>query len=730
MNPNKLNGPNNDLINSDEIKNNNLISSQEFMFNFLNSKFLWKELMKINVKYIERSADISLITPYVQNILCSRLTLDHLDMLSEDYIIQLITLLQLTGQYLVYTQKMLEEENEQLKESINYLKNNLTENEKYQKIIEDLNRKNQEKDFLIKNYQDMIQTGNRFNDIYNDDDSNANLKSNKDSNNSKKVYYYCSICSGKKFKSQQYLDEHMERRHYNQKDLFNRNGDREERKVQERNYRQEFETKLNLMKNEIESMIKQKEESNDFAILIKRLEALQNQILQQNNNIGFNFRNNINYQNSANIKQNHTIKESNVDFKKKYEDAKREIRDLSKKNEEKEKLLAELQNYMARIGTNKINNKNPIIDDYKEKYNYNEMAENNSKAKIKRNKNKYNTNDLINNKEKDSEDKNALIDINKNSEKRENQNNINVSFNKEDKTNESIINNQKPFYDKDNREDKRDNGEKIFNNNGIKTPMDEDTQVKNPKENEKIINNKQAINNFNNIKQSEISNQYESQNILADINSEDENEEKLKTKIEKVPENPSPFINKNDLYTKKNKADDFTLSKFYQEFEERNLKYEGDKDYYKIEIPEKYNKDIEDKINHKIEDIEGKLNNSKYSDNIKTLIGNKEKKDQIYKKNYEKLNKVLNIEGILNSYNKYQKEKFPNQMVARNSGSNRNSSANNRNSKDLGTFRPSKQTGERPSGKSFALKSSANEEYKPDINKPNPFKNNNHDTNV
>ena len=412
MNPNKLNGPNNDLINSDEIKNNNLISSQEFMFNFLNSKFLWKELMKINVKYIERSADISLITPYVQNILCSRLTIDHLDMLSEDYIIQLVTLLQLTGQYLVYTQKMLEEENEQLKESINYLKNNLTENEKYQKIIEDLNRKNQEKDFLIKNYQDMIQTGNRFNDIYNDDDSNANLKSNKDSNNSKKVYYYCSICTGKKFKSQQYLDEHMERRHYNQKDLFNRNGDREERKVQERNYRQEFETKLNLMKNEIESMIKQKEESNDFAILIKRLETLQNQILQQNNNIGFNFRNNINYQNSANIKQNHTIKESNVDFKKKYEDAKREIRDLSKKNEEKEKLLAELQNYMARIGTNKINNKNPIIDDYKEKYNYNEMAENNSKTKIKRNKNKYNTNDLINNKEKDSEDKNALIDIN------------------------------------------------------------------------------------------------------------------------------------------------------------------------------------------------------------------------------------------------------------------------------------------------------------------------------
>ena len=222
MNSNNFNEDNN-LINSNEIKNNDLISSQEFMFNFLNTKFLWKELMKINTKYIERSSDISLITPYVQNILCSRLTTDILDMLSEDYIIQLVTLLQLTGQYLVYTQKMLEAENDQLKENISYLKNNLTDNDKYQRIIEDLNRQNQEKDFLIQNYQDMIQTGNGINDI----DKDINSKSNKDFNSTKKTYYYCSICSGKKFKSQEYLDEHMERRHYNQKEFFKQSGGRE-----------------------------------------------------------------------------------------------------------------------------------------------------------------------------------------------------------------------------------------------------------------------------------------------------------------------------------------------------------------------------------------------------------------------------------------------------------------------------------------------------------------------
>ena len=184
MSSKDFNQQNNNLINSNENINNDLISSQEFIVNFLNSKFLRKELMKLNTKYIERSGDISIITPYVQNILCSRLTLDTIDMISEEYLIQLVTLLQLTGQYLVYTQKMLEVENEQLREQISYLKNNSNDNEKYQRMIDDLNRQNQEKDYLIKTYQDMVQTGNGFNetDLKNIKNKKMNLKSNPDFN--------------------------------------------------------------------------------------------------------------------------------------------------------------------------------------------------------------------------------------------------------------------------------------------------------------------------------------------------------------------------------------------------------------------------------------------------------------------------------------------------------------------------------------------------------------------
>ena len=433
MNSKDFNDYNNNLINTNVNQNNDLISSQEFMFYFTNSKFLWKELMKLNTKHIERSADVSLITPYVQNILSSRLTLDNIDMLSEEYIIQLVTLLQLTGQYLIYTQKMLEAENEQLRDNISYLKNNLSDNEKYQRIIDDLNRQNQEKDFLIKTYQDMIQTGNGINDndLDNNKNKNTNLKNNPDYNNVKKIYYYCSICSGKKFKSQKYLDEHMERRHYNQREFFKNSRDLEERKVQEKNYRQEFEEKLNSMKNDIELMIKQKEESNDFALLNKRLELLQNQIIQQNYNNMINPKNNFNFQNNANYPQNYIKKESNVDYKKKYEELKKEGKELARIIKDQDKMLKDLSDQLNQIENKKpsIEKPNTNTETLTNKYNIpedTENKENNEKTNIKRTKKKYISNDIIINREIKNEYANKNTNTNNKIEKEQIGNNLNA----------------------------------------------------------------------------------------------------------------------------------------------------------------------------------------------------------------------------------------------------------------------------------------------------------------
>ena len=655
MNSNDFNNTQkNNLINSNEVKNNDLLKSQEFNFNFIGTKFLWKELMNLNTKYIERSGDISLITPYVQNILCSKLTQDNIDMLSEEYIIQLVTLLQLTGQYLVYTQKMLEEENERLIDENSYLRSNLNENEKYSRIIDDLNRQNQEKDFLIKTYQDMIQTRNGINDIDLDDNKkNKNLKS------SKKKYYYCSLCSGKKFISQKYLDEHIERRHYNQKDLIRSSGQKEEEKsIEKKNYRQVFEDKLNLIVKDFELKMKQQEENNDFALLNEKIESLKQKMLEQNlNNEELINKNNINYQSSINYQQKITKNEikdnvTNKEYKKKYEEMKKRYDELKKKAEtdykemlmkynEQEKKLNELQSLSNNIEKDKSNR---IL---------NEPVKNTNT--IMRNQNKYYTNDMI--RIKTYEDDNKINNVNNHIN---NINNINNDSFRQDNKNNQNKKTGISLNDISNEQD-NPNGGKIFDNSEKgTTPIGDESFNKNQKENNKKIENKN-INNNNDFENSEI---IQSKNIFIS-NIDKEKDERLKAidNNNMRSQNVLNSINVNNN-NKKNEIMPLTLSKFGKAFEERDENYKGIEDEYnKIPIPEKYKYNTEQKIEDKKEEIKEKFNNSINSKNVKKLMEEKNNRDSIYKKYYEKLNEALNIEDALNSYNKYQQEKNKNQMI-------------------------------------------------------------------
>ena len=735
MNSKDFNQQNNNLINSNENINNDLISSQEFIVNFINSKFLWKELMKLNTKYIERSGDISIITPYVQNILCSRLTLDTIDMISEEYIIQLVTLLQLTGQYLVYTQKMLEAENEQLREQISYLKNNLTDTEKYQRIIDELNRQNKEKDYLINTYRDMGQAGNRFNDadLKNNKNKKMSLKNNPEFNESKKNYYYCRICSGKKFKSQKYLDEHMERRHFNQREFFKTAGEREERKSQEKNYRKEFEMKLNSLKNELESMIKQKEENNELALLNQRLELIQNQIVQQNYNNIISPKSNINYKANVDYSKNIIKREQKVDYQKRNEEPKKENKELTKmleeqnkRMEEQEKWLRELSSQVNQIENNKIINKKPYQnnDNLQKKYNITETTEENGKNNVKRHNNKFNTNDMIininqeyNNEQKNiNEEKVEKREINKNNENKEKNNDLIEGNNPKieiEKKNQEVNNNEQNEPKLNSEQNQNQNDKKIFIN--TETPQD-GNEAQNINYNNKNNNNKNSRLDFNDI--SDIKNITENKNIFYSLNENDNNNnEKLKTQKDinnkDVKNSNSPFINSINLDKINEEKNTLTVSKFYEQFEERNKNYKGEYDYNKIKIPEKYNVDIENEINKRKEKIREDLNDSNITNNIKKLIKNKDNRNQIYKQYNDKINEALNIEAILNSYNNYQKEKNKNQMIVNNSSSKERVSINNKS----GTPKHSGQYGQ-----SFTLKTSLDDDYTKEKNIPNPYK--------
>ena len=736
MNSKDFNQQNNNLINSNENINNDLISSQEFIVNFINSKFLWKELMKLNTKYIERSGDISIITPYVQNILCSRLTLDTIDMISEEYIIQLVTLLQLTGQYLVYTQKMLEAENEQLREQISYLKNNLTDTEKYQRIIDELNRQNKEKDFLINTYRDMGQAGNRFNDadLKNNKNKKMSLKNNPEFNESKKNYYYCRICSGKKFKSQKYLDEHMERRHFNQTEFFKTAGEREERKSQEKNYRKEFEMKLNSLKNELESMIKQKEENNELALLNQRLELIQNQIVQQNYNNIISPKSNINYKANVDYSKNIIKREQKVDYQKRNEEPKKENKELTKmleeqnkRMEEQEKWLRELSSQVNQIENNKIINKKPYQnnDILQKKYNITETTEENGKNNVKRHNNKFNTNDMIininqeyNNEQKNiNEEKVEKREINKNNENKEKNNDLIEGNNPKieiEKKNQEVNNNEQNEPKLNSEQNQNQNDKKIFIN--TETPQDGNDAQNVNYNNKNNTNNKNSRLDFNDI--SDIKNITENKNIFYSLNENDNNNnEKLKTQKDinnkDVKNSNSPFINSINLDKINEEKNTLTVSKFYEQFEERNKNYKGEYDYNKIKIPEKYNVDIENEINKRKEKIREDLNDSNITNNIKKLIKNKDNRNQIYKQYNDKINEALNIEAILNSYNNYQKEKNKNQMIVNNSSSKERVSINNKS----GTPKHSGQYGQ-----SFTLKTSLDDDYTKEKNIPNPYK--------
>ena len=652
------------LINNQGYKNSNLFLNQKFMFNFINRKFYWKELMKIKTKNIEDTSDISILSPYVENILYTRLDLENLDLLSEEYIIQLITLLQLIGQYLVYTQKMLESENYELKQNIIYLKSNIIENEKYQRIIDNLNRQIQEKDFLIKTYQDMAQNGNEINDI-NNEDKNMNTKSIPEISYIKKTYYYCNICLGKKFKTQKFLDEHMIRRHYNFKDLYVNKKEIDEKKAQDELYRLEFNEKINLIKSEYENIFRQKEESKEFDILNKKFELLQNQIMLQYDKI------------------NKDKNKSENEFKIKYDDLLKKYNDLLKKLEEKEKKEKLDKDFdfdrqpSKKEENNKISKKdskedlmNKKIEEKNNILEINQINNNipdfnlikNSKNKDKEKDNKNETINKIDSKvinEKKKEEDNTMI-LNK---KNENENKIKTDVNK---SNNNLNNDSK----------KEDENKKYFTNDGNESlHIQKNISIQNNEEKKKSINNniKNNLNPQNNeLKKSNSIKKDEKKELNISHNSKEDEAKIIKNpKIILKSKNESENNNINEIEIKNIPLNenldniDEKLKLFYKQYEQRdkNCLSEEIINYKKIDIP---------KIS--ISNIKEILKEKKYSeDYIKQY------------KNYDYLNKELHLDELFNSLKKYKNDEINNQIIEKNSSKNEdnNIKISPKNSKDI-----------------------------------------------
>ena len=633
------------LLNNNSYKSNDIYSNQKFMFNFINRKFYWKELMKIRTKNIESTGDVSILSPYVENILYTRLDLENLDLLSEEYIIQLITLLQLIGQYLVYTQKMLESENYNLKQNIIYLKNNLIENEKYQSIIDNLNRQIQEKDFLIRTYQNMTQNGNDINDI-NSEDKDINMKNIPEISYIKKTYYYCNICLGKKFKTQKYLDEHMIRRHYNFKDLYINKKEIEEKKEQDELYRLEFNEKINLIKSQYDALFMQKEDNREFDILNKKFELLQNQIMLQNNKIN---KEKNKSENEVKIKYDDLLEKYNI-LLKKLEENERKAKldkdfDFEKKSSKNE----------GNIKISKKDSKEDLINK--------KIEEKNNILEINQiNTNISNINIINNNKSEEKEIDNINEIINKsdskiiNEKNKEEDNKININQKNENEISFKNDNN-KSKIDIINSSIKEEENKKFLTNDGNETIHEpKNISIQKDEEKKKSINDNKEINlnpQNNELKKSNSTKKEEKFELNISKNSkkgEDNILKNPKTILKSKNEKEKDDINEIEIKNiPLNENLDDKLKLFYHQYEQRDKNCLSGEitNYKKTDIPKK-----------SISDIKEILKEKKYSeDYIKQY------------KNYGYLNKQLQLDELFNSLKKHQNN---NQMILKDSSQNEN----------------------------------------------------------
>ena len=237
-----------------------------------NQKFNWKEIMKINPN------DSNSIEPYINNLLNSSLNPNEIELLPENHIIQLVSLLQNVVKTSINNNKNLIEQNEnlnmQLNSSIQYQNNNNNnlENENSDDEYNNLIKKNKKQEHLIQSYQQVLEGKKKYNQlIESDDDEN---EKNDTYNNSNKNRFYCQFCANKKFYTEQYLEDHMRRRHlaYYQKFLLNKN----------KNNNKNYDVKLNEMKNYFENMIVNNKLRNDYYRLNEKINGLQNLIQSQN----------------------------------------------------------------------------------------------------------------------------------------------------------------------------------------------------------------------------------------------------------------------------------------------------------------------------------------------------------------------------------------------------------------------------------------------------------------
>ena len=234
-------------------------------FNNPNYNFLMNDMMKLNPNNSKS------IKPFINNFLFSKINLNDIQSLPEENIIQLVNILQnITKNSLNDTNYYLKENNK-LNNQINsissqFKNNNLPYNNNFvsNNEINTLLKKNKEQEKIIQSYREVLK-GKKNNNILIDDEEDEKYDVKKSKS---KTRYYCQFCANKKFYTEQFLEDHMRRRHMAFSEQYNL--------IQKKNLNK---NKLfNETKNSIEKMIINYQIKNQYNNLNEKLYNLEKKI--------------------------------------------------------------------------------------------------------------------------------------------------------------------------------------------------------------------------------------------------------------------------------------------------------------------------------------------------------------------------------------------------------------------------------------------------------------------
>lgn len=246
-------------------------------------RFKWKDIMKLN------PSDQDSLQPYLNNILFGNIEESEIQILPENYISQLIRILQTIAYTSINENNSLKEMIKDLNDHVLQLQNQVNANANHIELIDSLRRQNEEMSRLLKNYKKYVNDNKtKIN--------NSNLIDSEDSliqeTSMKKERYYCIYCSGKKFSTPEYLEDHMRRRHLISN--YNFSDGKNLKKTKVNNTSKLIESKISEMKSQMQNLLISTQMEKNYKNLNDRIGLIQSRLYQsQNGNTNVSYNPNI-----------------------------------------------------------------------------------------------------------------------------------------------------------------------------------------------------------------------------------------------------------------------------------------------------------------------------------------------------------------------------------------------------------------------------------------------------